>query len=194
LAAVAARSRGVLCRVCGVVALCSAVNAASDSVSHFLMKRSSHSARTGAVSIGNANKATAPTASIRTLVMAFPCGGLWAVPIGPSPNGVNVTALRQACPNSQGNRTGGTGLKGGRVLPHCPATMSAEASSGQGECDMRLILGIILGAAITIGGAYLSDTSSTSPKMVNWDVVAKNFDSVTSMVKQGWTKLTGDKA
>jgi uncharacterized protein YjbJ (UPF0337 family) len=30
--------------------------------------------------------------------------------------------------------------------------------------------------------------------MVNWDVVGKNFDSVTAMIKQGWNKLTGDKA
>ena len=63
---------------------------------------------------------------------------------------------------------------------------------------MRLILGIILGAAITIGGAYVSDSTSKSAPdarpMVNWDVVAKNFDAVSAMVKSGWTKLTGDKA
>jgi len=66
---------------------------------------------------------------------------------------------------------------------------------------MRLLLGMILGAALTIGGAYLSDTASKStgssidPRpMVNWDVVGKNFDSVTAMIKQGWNKLTGDKA
>ena len=63
---------------------------------------------------------------------------------------------------------------------------------------MRLILGIILGVAITIGGAYVSDSSTKSGPdarpMVNWDVVAKNFDAVSSMVKSGWTRLTGDKA
>jgi hypothetical protein len=63
---------------------------------------------------------------------------------------------------------------------------------------MRLIFGMILGAALTIGGAYISDTSTKSPgtgvdarPMVNWDVVGKNFDSLTALVKQGWAKLTG---
>jgi len=63
---------------------------------------------------------------------------------------------------------------------------------------MRLILGMILGAAIVIGGAYVYDSSTRSGvdarPMVNWDVVAKNFDAVSSMVKSGWTRLTGDKA
>jgi hypothetical protein len=62
---------------------------------------------------------------------------------------------------------------------------------------MRLILGMILGAALTVGGAYVVD-STTKPSgsgvdsrpMVNWDVVGRNVDSVTSMVKQGWAKLT----
>jgi hypothetical protein len=59
---------------------------------------------------------------------------------------------------------------------------------------MRLILGMILGAALTIGGAYVYDTSSKGPDarpMVNWDVVAKNTDSVVIMIKQSWAKLTG---
>ena len=65
---------------------------------------------------------------------------------------------------------------------------------------MRLLLGMILGAALTIGGAYVSDTASKSGSstdsrpMVNWDVVGKNFDSVSAMIKQGWNKLLGDKA
>ena len=59
---------------------------------------------------------------------------------------------------------------------------------------MRLILGIVLGAALTIGGAYVYDTASKSPDarpMVNWDVVAKNTDSVITTIKHGWAKLTG---
>jgi hypothetical protein len=57
---------------------------------------------------------------------------------------------------------------------------------------MRLIFGIILGAALTVGTAYVSDTSqkSDADRMVNWQVVAKNVDAVTAMVKQGWAKLT----
>jgi hypothetical protein len=60
---------------------------------------------------------------------------------------------------------------------------------------MRLILGMILGAALTIGGAYVYDTASKAGPdvrpMVNWDVVAKNTDSLISTIKQSWAKLTG---
>ena len=61
---------------------------------------------------------------------------------------------------------------------------------------MRLLFGMILGAALTIGGAYVTDTASKAPgtenrPMVNWDVVGRNVDSLTTMIKQGWTKLTG---
>jgi len=63
---------------------------------------------------------------------------------------------------------------------------------------MRFILGIIVGVALTIGGAYVSDSVSKSGSeqrpMVNWDVVSKNFDSVSALIKQGWNKLTGEKA
>jgi hypothetical protein len=62
---------------------------------------------------------------------------------------------------------------------------------------MRLIFGMILGAALTIGGAYVSDTA-TKPAagvehrpMVNWDVVGRNVDTLAGMIKQGWAKLTG---
>jgi len=63
---------------------------------------------------------------------------------------------------------------------------------------MRLFLGMILGAALTIGAAYVSDTTSKPTgssvdqrPMVNWDVVGKNVDALTAMIKQGWVKLTG---
>jgi hypothetical protein len=60
---------------------------------------------------------------------------------------------------------------------------------------MRLLFGIILGAALTVGAAYISDTAAKSGPdarpMVNWDVVAKNVDTLTVMIKQGWAKLTG---
>ena len=48
---------------------------------------------------------------------------------------------------------------------------------------MRLILGIILGGALTVGGAYISDTAAGAgaKPMVNWDVVAKNFDEVSAV-------------
>jgi len=59
---------------------------------------------------------------------------------------------------------------------------------------MRLLFGMILGFALTVGGAYVSDSAKSGPDarpMVNWDVVGKNVDSLTVMIKQGWTKLTG---
>jgi hypothetical protein len=57
---------------------------------------------------------------------------------------------------------------------------------------MRLILGIILGAALTVGGAYIADSAAGSgAKMVNWDVVSKNFDDVSAVTRAGWKKITG---
>jgi len=59
---------------------------------------------------------------------------------------------------------------------------------------MRLLFGIILGAALTIGVAYISDSTKSGTDarpMVNWDVVAKNVDSLTIVIKQGWARLTG---
>ncbi len=63
-----------------------------------------------------------------------------------------------------------------------------------GETRMRLIIGIILGCALTVGGAYIADTASVAtaqPVMVNWDVVAKNLDSVTTLARASWKKITG---
>ena len=59
---------------------------------------------------------------------------------------------------------------------------------------MRLLFGMILGAALTVGGAYISDTAKSGPDarpMVNWKVVGENVDALTVMIKQGWAKLTG---
>jgi hypothetical protein len=60
---------------------------------------------------------------------------------------------------------------------------------------MRLIFGMILGAALTVGSAYVVDTSKAAgaeqQRMVNWDVVSRNVDTLTTMIKQGWSKLTG---
>ena len=65
---------------------------------------------------------------------------------------------------------------------------------------MRLILGMILGAALTVGVAYVSDTATQSStpgaetrQMVNWGVVRSNVDTLATMVKQAWNRLTADK-
>ena len=39
-----------------------------------------------------------------------------------------------------------------------------------------------------------AETAKSGPDarpMVNWDVVGKNVDTLTVMIKQGWAKLTG---
>jgi hypothetical protein len=61
------------------------------------------------------------------------------------------------------------------------------------EIVMRLILGIILGALLTLGGAYVADSRVPADQkpMVNWDVVTKNANDFTAWVKVQWNKLTG---
>ena len=65
---------------------------------------------------------------------------------------------------------------------------------------MRLILGMILGALLTVAVAYYSDSMSTSSvasgpsatenrPMVNWDVVQKNWNGVVERAQQGWADL-----
>jgi hypothetical protein len=58
---------------------------------------------------------------------------------------------------------------------------------------MRLIFGIIIGCLLTVGGAYVIDTVSPvgAKQMVNWDVAATNFDSVTAFARKGWKKISG---
>jgi hypothetical protein len=58
---------------------------------------------------------------------------------------------------------------------------------------MRLLFGIILGFALTVGGAYVADHMSggASARMVNWDVVAKNVDEITTMARNGWRRIVG---
>ena len=58
---------------------------------------------------------------------------------------------------------------------------------------MRLFLGIILGCALTIGGAYVADKTAASgaKPMVNWEGVGKNVDSLTALARDGWKKITG---
>jgi hypothetical protein len=58
---------------------------------------------------------------------------------------------------------------------------------------MRFFMGLIIGCALTIGGAYVTDMTAgpTNRSMVNWDVVAKNIDGVIAMAKDGWKKIAG---
>ena len=67
---------------------------------------------------------------------------------------------------------------------------------------MRLLLGIILGATLTILGAYISDSLTTGPAltsapttqqrmMVNWGVVGDNWQHFRNRVQDEWIKRTG---
>ena len=58
---------------------------------------------------------------------------------------------------------------------------------------MRLLLGILIGAALTVGGAYIADSmaGSEAKPMVNWDVVAKNLDTATTLARAGWKRIAG---
>jgi hypothetical protein len=67
---------------------------------------------------------------------------------------------------------------------------------------MRIILGIIIGIALTIACAYLSDSLATGSlvtgpattnaerkPVVNWDVVDSDWHVFTGRVRHVWTRL-----
>ena len=59
---------------------------------------------------------------------------------------------------------------------------------------MRLFFGIILGCLLTVGSAYVVDQmapASPGARMVNWDVVGKNIESLTALAREGWKKIAG---
>jgi hypothetical protein len=67
--------------------------------------------------------------------------------------------------------------------------------------DMRFLLGILVGVFLTIGAAYVSDSSTTrisasatqssaeQRSMVNWDVVSRKWQSLSLGVRQTWDRL-----
>ena len=58
---------------------------------------------------------------------------------------------------------------------------------------MRTFFGIIIGIALTIGGAYVTDSitgnSPTARPMVNWDVVGQHVDNLTAFARDSWKKI-----
>jgi hypothetical protein len=66
---------------------------------------------------------------------------------------------------------------------------------------MRVLFGIILGAVLTIGGAYLYDShnalnaanapASVQRPMVNWDIVNNNWQHLTEKARSEWNRVTG---
>ena len=66
---------------------------------------------------------------------------------------------------------------------------------------MRVFLGMILGALLLVAGVYIYDSMSTSTvaggqvaranrTIVNWDVVATEWDMVKRSAHDDWTKLS----
>jgi hypothetical protein len=68
---------------------------------------------------------------------------------------------------------------------------------------MRVLFGIILGVALTVGAAFISDSWATNPsttgsgsavvehrQMVNWDVVGDNMRIARERVRATWARLS----
>ena len=68
---------------------------------------------------------------------------------------------------------------------------------------MRMFVGIILGALLTVSAAFLHDTWATRPSttgtsasviterpMVNWDVVGENWRVLRERAREAWTTLS----
>jgi hypothetical protein len=58
---------------------------------------------------------------------------------------------------------------------------------------MRLIFGMIIGAALTAATVYVADArAGTEAKpIVNWSVVAENINTVTALARAGWKRIAG---
>ena len=65
---------------------------------------------------------------------------------------------------------------------------------------MRVLIGIILGAVLTVGGAYLYDSqhdtrcghfssASAQRPMVNWDVVSTKWNHLTERARAEWNRI-----
>ena len=70
-----------------------------------------------------------------------------------------------------------------------------------GDFDMRVFLGMILGALLLTLGVYLTDSMSTSSvangqvaqanrTIVNWDVAANDWEALKLRTKQDWIRIS----
>jgi hypothetical protein len=58
---------------------------------------------------------------------------------------------------------------------------------------MRLLVGMILGAGLTILGVYVADRGAdgvTRKPIVNWDVAGQKFDELTAGIQRLWHDFT----
>ena len=62
---------------------------------------------------------------------------------------------------------------------------------------MRFILGVIVGVLLTVAGAYVRDSGTSSAEttsdmrpMVNWDVASQERDRLTAKLRAQWAQWT----
>ena len=60
---------------------------------------------------------------------------------------------------------------------------------------MRLFLGMILGAVLTVTAAWIYDSGRAGQAglqrtMVNWDVVSENWQAAKARVQREWTQIS----
>jgi ATP-dependent Clp protease adapter protein ClpS len=48
---------------------------------------------------------------------------------------------------------------------------------------------MILGAALTVGIAYVHDSGRAEARMVNWEIVKSNVDELRMKAQTGWSEL-----
>ncbi|ACK51415.1 conserved hypothetical protein [Methylocella silvestris BL2] len=66
---------------------------------------------------------------------------------------------------------------------------------------MRFLLGLVVGVLLTVGAAYMFDSTrkaegadaATPRQMVNWDVVQAELKTLSAQIGDGWSRLTGRK-
>ena len=58
---------------------------------------------------------------------------------------------------------------------------------------MKFLLGMIVGALLTVLGIYIADSRSSTVeqrRMVNWDVVGQRLDTLTAVAQSVWNDFT----
>ena len=58
---------------------------------------------------------------------------------------------------------------------------------------MRFIFGMMIGALLTVGGAYVADSRADplqGGRMVNWTVVGEKMDELTADLRRIWDDFT----
>jgi hypothetical protein len=64
---------------------------------------------------------------------------------------------------------------------------------------MRLLLGIILGALLTVGAAFVADSFALGQsgverrQIVNWDVAGDRFRALVAYAQEEWNSLRADR-